>query len=166
MENKSKRRKNYIICFIIQIISILVIGFLPIIIFYYSFHPKTESEQLGGLAVIIYIIVGIIHFICAIICTVIFIIKIKQNLRKDNCSIAFFVIYICFLFVVLYYTILALSSEDPDHKDYWKAIILLILLFFLIIVAIVSTIIKIRILCGNEDDANFKDEYQLMNEKY
>ena len=166
MENKSKRRKNYIICFIMQIISILVIGFLPIIIFYYSFHPKTESEQLGGLAVILYIIVGIIHYICAIICTVIFILKIKQSLRKDNCSIAFFVIYICFLFIVLYYTMLALSSDDSVHKDYWKAILLLILLLLLIIAAIVSTIIKIVILCGNEDDDNFKDGAQLMNEKY
>ncbi len=79
------------------------------------------DSDLGGLIIIIYIYFAVIHFICAIIYSIIFGIKIKNNLKKDYRSIIFFIVYICFLlffsFWVLILTIPGKASFDAPDKD-------------------------------------------------
>ena len=216
---KSKQKRIYIICFIIQVLSILIAGFLPTKMFRYYYISsfccevyarfdkgtispfetifikefkkvfpqkfRCTDSDLGGLIIIIYIYFAVIHFICAIIYSIIFGIKIKNNLKKDYCSIIFFIVFICFLLFFSYAVITVIpgkASFDAPDKDIYifddalndkirenlgktsKRKIFGSLVIILIIIVIITTIIKIVILCKSKNDDNLR-EGQLMTEE-
>ena len=118
------------------------------------------------------VIIGIFFIVYCII----FVKKINNNLKKDNCSIVFFVIFIIFLIFVSISVIdlmpqgtsVAGSCDDGrvgegiERAQTTTAIGIIDI--FLILAIIVTTIIKIIILLISNNDNNLQ-EAQLMNEE-
>ena len=150
------------------------------------FPKKFSCSDLDfGLELIVYRFFAVILFICAIIYSIIFGIKIKNNLKKDYCSIIFFIVFICFLLFFSYVVITVIpgkTSFDVPDKDIYifddtlndkirenlgktlKRKIFGSLVIILIIIVIITTIIKIVILYKSKNDDNLR-EGQLMTEE-
>ena len=203
MDSISKPKKLYIICFIIQIPSIIITAFAPIIMInnnksnqslycqiFYNLSDKCASEfrkllpsgyssncsVLPGFDILICIFLAAIIGIFFIVYCIIFVIKINNNLKKDNCSIVFFVIFIIFLIFVSI-AVIDLMPQGTSIAGYCNndrvgegigraqtATAIGIIDIFLILAIIVTTIIKIIILLKSNNDNNNLQEAQLMNQ--
>ena len=188
MDSISKPKKLYIICFIIQIPSIIITAFAPIImnnnnssnqslycqIFsnpsdrcaseFRKLLPSGYSSNCSGshgFDIYIYIFLEAIIGIFFIVYCIIFVKKINNNLKKDNCSIVFFVIFIIFLIFVsiavidlmpqgtsIGYCNNARVGEGIGRAQTTTAIGIIDI--FLILAIIVTTIIKIIILLKSQ----------------
>ena len=132
MDSISKRKMIYIICFIIQTISIIITAIAPIIIYKnidsnYSLYCKTfpnsgdgckeefkklfpsgfsfSCTDLRGMAILEYIFYSLIIVIFSIIFCIIFAIKIKNNLKNDNCSKISIIFFVIFMLFLIYFSI-------------------------------------------------------------
>ena len=199
MDSISKPKKLYIICFIIQIPSIIITAFAPIIMInnnksnqslYCQINPSdrcasefrkllpsgysSNCSVLPGFDILICIFLAAIIGIFFIVYCIIFVKKINNNLKKDNCSIVFFVIFIIFLIFVsiavidlmpqgtsIGYCNNARVGEGIGRAQTTTAIGIIDI--FLILAIIVTTIIKIIILLKSNNNNNLQ-EAQLMNQ--
>ena len=200
MDSISKRKMIYIICFIIQIPSIIITAFAPIIMInnnksnqslYCQINPSdrcasefrkllpsgysSNCSVLPGFDILICIFLAAIIGIFFIVYCIIFVKKINNNLKKDNCSIVFFVIFIIFLIFVsiavidlmpqgtsIGYCNNARVGEGIGRAQTTTAIGIIDI--FLILAIIVTTIIKIIILLKSNNNNNNLQEAQLMNQ--
>ena len=132
MDSISKRKMIYIICFIIQTISIIITAIAPIIIYKnidsnYSLYCRTfpnsgdgckeefkklfpsgfsfSCSDLRGMAILEYIFYSLIIVIFSIIFCIIFAIKIKNNLKNDNCSKISIIFFVIFMLFLIYFSI-------------------------------------------------------------
>ena len=203
MDSISKPKKLYIICFIIQIPSIIITAFAPIIMnnnnssnqslycqIFHNLSDKCASEflkllpsgyssncsVLPGFDILICIFLAAIIGIFFIVYCIIFVKKINNNLKKDNCSIVFFVIFIIFLIFVSI-AVIDLMPQGTSLAEYCNndrvgegigraqtTTAIGIIDIFLILAIIVTTIIKIIILLKSNNDNNNLQEAQLMNQ--
>ena len=201
MDSISKPKKLYIICFIIQIPSIIITAFAPIIMInnnksnqslYCQINPSdrcaSEFRKLlpsgyssncsgsHGFDILICIFLAAIIGIFFIVYCIIFVKKINNNLKKDNCSIVFFVIFIIFLIFVSI-AVIDLMPQGTSVGGYCNndrvgegigraqtTTAIGIIDIFLILAIIVTTIIKIIILLKSNNDNNNLQEAQLMNQ--
>ena len=200
MDSISKPKKLYIICFIIQIPSIIITAVAPIIMInnnksnqslYCQINPSdrcasefrkllpsgysSNCSVLPGFDILICIFLAAIIGIFFIVYCIIFVKKINNNLKKDNCSIVFFVIFIIFLIFVsiavidlmpqgtsIGYCNNARVGEGIGRAQTTTAIGIIDI--FLILAIIVTTIIKIIILLKSNNNNNNLQEAQLMNQ--